>query len=268
MMAVVNMPHHILTKILDVIAALTGNWLQSQGARPLWIITKKQWYETMLICIPDILERREIEINHAAIESGVFLDGKKTAGTHAKRVKNNEQMDRTTDAAKKVKATVLAALKRSQTFQRATLPRTIRPPLISRYRAGMNYGLHVDNAMMGRGVKERSDVSVTVFLSDPGGYEGGELVMSSPFGRQEIKLPAGHAVVYPASTLHQVAPVTRGERLAAVTWVRSHVRDPARREILYDISRMRENLAKLHPDGEEADLAFKTHANLLRMWSE
>jgi PKHD-type hydroxylase len=222
----------------------------------------------MLICIPDILDRTEIETIRAAIGSGVFLDGHKTAGPRAKRVKNNEQMDQTTDAAKEVKARVLAALKRSQTFHRVTLPRTVRPPLISRYRAGMNYGPHVDDAMMGRRVKERSDISVTVFLSDPGDYEGGELVMNSPFGRQEIKLPAGHAVVYPASTLHQVAPVTRGERLAAVTWVRSQVRDPARREILYDICRMREKLAKLHPDDEEADLAFKTHANLLRMWSE
>ncbi len=92
--------------------------------------------------------------------------------------------------------------------------------------------------------------------------------MDSPFGDQEIKLPAGAAVVYPASTLHRVAPVTRGERLAAVTWVQSHVRDPAKREILYDLHRMREKLAKLHPDEEEADLAFKTYANLLRMWSD
>ncbi len=177
-------------------------------------------------------------------------------------------MDRTTAAAKEVKAAVLAALKRNQTFQRAALPRTIRPPLISRYQAGMSYGLHVDDAMMGSRVKERSDISVTVFLSDPGDYEGGDLVMNSPFGAQEIKLPAGHAVVYPSSTLHKVAPVTRGERLAAVIWVQSQVRDPARREILYDVYRMRETLARIDPESEEADLAFKTSANLLRMWSE
>ncbi len=177
-------------------------------------------------------------------------------------------MDRTTAAAKAVKAAVLAGLKRNKTFQRVALPRTVRPPLISRYRVGMNYGLHVDHAMMGRPVKEHNDIAVTVFLNDPGDYDGGALVMSSPFGEQEIKLPYGHAVVYPSSTLHRVAPVTRGERLAAVTWVQSHVRDPARREILYDLSRMRETLAKLDPDGEAADLAFKARANLLRMWSE
>ncbi len=222
----------------------------------------------MLTCIADVLEWPEIKKIRAAIESGEFLDGKKTAGYRARRVKHNQQMDRTTDAAKEIKAAVLAALKRNQTFQRVTLPRTIRPPLISRYQVGMNYGLHVDDAMMGSRVKERSDISVTVFLSDPGDYEGGELVMNSPFGEQQIKLPTGHAVVYPSSTLHQVAPVTRGERLAAVTWVQSHVRDPARREILYDVYRMREKLAKIDPEGEEADLAFRTHANLLRMWSE
>ncbi len=222
----------------------------------------------MLTCIPDVLEGPEIKKIRTAIESGPFLDGKKTAGYRARRVKNNQQMDRTTDAAKEVKAAVVAALKRNKTFQRVALPRTIRPPLISRYRVGMNYGLHVDDAMMGSTVKERNDIAVTVFLNDPGDYEGGALIMSSPFGEQEIKLPAGHAVVYPSSTLHRVAPVTRGERLAAVTWVQSHVRDPARREILYDVYRMRETLAKLDPDGEAADLAFKTHANLLRMWSE
>jgi PKHD-type hydroxylase len=222
----------------------------------------------VLTCIPDVLAWPEIKKIRAAIETGVFLDGKKTAGYRAKRVKHNQQMDRTTDAAKEVKATVLAALKSNKTFQRVALPRTIRPPLISRYQVGMTYGLHVDDAMMGSKVKERSDISVTVFLSDPGDYEGGELLMNSPYGAQEIKLPAGCAVVYPSSTLHQVAPVTRGERLAAVTWVQSHVRDPARREILYDLYRMREKLAKLHPDEEETDLAFRTHANLLRMWSE
>ncbi len=222
----------------------------------------------MLTCIPDVLEWSEIKKIRTAIEAGQFQDGKKTAGYRAKRVKHNLQMDRTTAAAKEVKAMVVTALQRNKTFQRVVLPKTIRPPLISCYREDMNYGPHVDDAMMGRGIKERSDVSVTLYLSDPGDYDGGETVMSSPYGEQEIKLPAGAAVVYPSSTLHRVAPVTRGERLAAVTWVQSYVRDPAKREILYDVYRMREMLAKLHPDEEEADLAFKTHANLLRLWSE
>jgi PKHD-type hydroxylase len=222
----------------------------------------------MLTCIPDILDWTEIKKIRAAIAEGEFEDGKKTAGYRAKRVKHNLQMDRNSEAAKAVKAIILTGLRRNPTFQRVALPKTIRPPLISRYQEGMNYGLHVDDAMMGGSPKERTDISVTVFLSDPGDYDGGETVMNSPFGEQEIKLPAGAAVVYPSSTLHRVAPVTRGERLAAVTWLQSYVRDPAKREILHDIYQMREALAKLHPDDEEADLAFKTYANLLRMWSE
>ncbi len=222
----------------------------------------------MLTCIPDILDWTEIKKIRAAVAESEFQDGKKTAGYRAKRVKHNLQMDRSSEAAKAVKAIILTGLRRNPTFQRVALPKTIRPPLISRYREGMNYGLHVDDAMMGGSPKERTDISVTVFLSDPGDYDGGETVMNSPFGEQEIKLPAGAAVVYPSSTLHRVAPVTRGERLAAVTWLQSYVRDPAKREILHDIYQMREKLAKLHPDEEEADLAFKTYANLLRMWSE
>ena len=222
----------------------------------------------MLTCIPDILDWTEIKKIRAAITESEFEDGKKTAGYRAKRVKHNLQMDRSSEAAKAVKAIILTGLRRNPTFQRVALPKTIRPPLISRYREGMNYGLHVDDAMMGGSPKERTDISVTVFLSDPGDYDGGETVMNSPFGEQEIKLPAGAAVVYPSSTLHRVAPVTRGERLAAVTWLQSYVRDPAKREILHDIYQMREKLAKLHPDDDEADLAFKTYANLLRMWSE
>ncbi len=163
---------------------------------------------------------------------------------------------------------MLAALKRSQTFQRATLPRTIRPPLISRYRAGMNYGLHVDNAMMGRGVKERSDISVTVFLSDPGDYDGGELVIDEVHEAREIKLPAGAAVVYPSGCLHRVAPVARGARLAAVTWVESHVRDPMRREVLHDLDLVRRRLMKDAVDWDETDLAYKVYANLLRLWAD
>jgi PKHD-type hydroxylase len=121
---------------------------------------------------------------------------------------------------------------------------------------------------MGGTARARSDISLTVFLNDPADYDGGELIMASPFGDQEFKLPAGTAVVYPSSTLHQVAPVTRGERLAAVTWAQSYVRDSSQREMLYDVFQMREKMAELAPDSAETDLAFKTYSNLLRMWAE
>lgn len=222
----------------------------------------------MLMCIPDILNAAEVKKVRTAIADSAFSDGRRTAGYRAKRVKNNLQMDRSAPATKDIVNLILGGLRRSKTFQRAFLPKSVRPPMISRYEVGMDYGLHVDDAFMGTSSRARSDISLTVFLSDPGDYDGGELIMASPFGEQKIKLPAGAAVVYPSSTLHQVAPVTRGERLAAVTWAQSHVRDTAQRELLYDMFKMREKLAKLDPDGAETDLAFKTYSNLLRMWAD
>lgn len=222
----------------------------------------------MLMCIPDILEWAEVKKIRAAIAESPFSDGRHTAGYRAKRVKNNLQLDRSAPAAKDIVNLIRGGLWRSKIFQRAFLPKSIRPPLISRYQVGMNYGLHVDDAFMGRTARARSDISLTIFLSDPGDYDGGELIMASPFGEQEIKLPVGAAVVYPSSTLHQVAAVTRGERLAAVTWAQSCVRDTARREILYDVFQMREKMAELDPDSTETDLAFKTYSNLMRMWAD
>ena len=222
----------------------------------------------MLMCIPDILKSAEVKKIRSAIADSTFSDGRRTAGYRAKRVKNNLQMDRSAPGTKDIVNLILGGLRRSKTFQRAFLPKSIRPPMISRYEVGMDYGLHVDDAFMGSSSRARSDISLTVFLSDPSDYGGGELIMASPFGEQKIKLPAGAAVVYPSSTLHQVAPVTRGERLAAVTWAQSHVRDTAQRELLYDLFKMREKLAKLDPDGAETDLAFKTYSNLLRMWAD
>ena len=220
------------------------------------------------MCIPDILDWPTLKKIRAAINEIGFDDGRRTAGRDAKRVKHNLELKTGSEKANEIQVTVIKALQRNMTFRQAARPFYTHPPLISRYQEGMDYGLHVDDAMMGGNPKERTDISVTVFLSDPADYDGGETVMHSPFGEQEVKLPAGAAVVYPSSTLHRVAPVTRGERLAAVTWVQSYVRDPAKREILHDVYQMREKLAKLHPDDEEADLAFKTYANLLRMWSE
>ena len=222
----------------------------------------------MLVCIPAVLDWSELKKVRAAIAEGSFEDGRRTAGRRAKRVKNNLQLKKGDDRGREIRDIVLAALRRNPTFRRVAIPRTIRPPLISRYQEGMSYGLHVDDALMGATRKERSDLSVTVALSDPGEYDGGELVIHGALGEQEVKLPAGTAVVYPSCCLHRVAPVTRGERLAAVTWVQSYVRETAKREVLHDLELIREKLSAAAPDTEEADLAAKTYANLLRMWSE
>ena len=223
----------------------------------------------MLMCIPDILDWPTLKKIRAEIEESEFEDGRRTAGRYARRVKHNLQLKRESEQAKRIKATIVRALRRNPTFNRVTIPRSIRPPLISCYREGMNYGPHVDDALMGRAAdKARSDVSVTVALNSPEDYDGGELVIHGSFGEQEVKLPAGSAVIYPSSAVHRVAPVSRGERLAAVTWVQSYVRDPEMREILYDLYQVREMLAKADPEGEETALAGKTYTNLLRMWSE
>ena len=222
----------------------------------------------MLATIDSVLDRPALKTIREALIDGQFIDGQKTAGFRAKRVKHNEQLSPKDDSRKQIDKMVVDALRRSAEFQRVALPKSIQRPLFSRYSTGMNYGMHVDDALMGSGTKLRSDLSVTVFLSSPDDYEGGELEMASPFGPQEVKLPAGSAVVYPSSTLHRVKPVTEGERLAAVTWVQSYIADPARREILYDIDKIRRRLGSVDPDGEETDLAFKAYANLLRMWSD
>jgi len=222
----------------------------------------------MLATIDNVLDWPTLKALRVALAEGSFVDGQTTAGFRAKRVKHNEQLSPKGGNRKGLDKTVLDALRRHKEFQRVALPKAIQRPLFSRYSVGMNYGLHVDDAVMGRVRKLRSDLSVTVFLSNPDDYEGGELEMSSPYGAQEVKLPAGSAVVYPSSTLHRVKPVTGGERLAAVTWVQSFVADPARREVLYDIDKVRRRLGELDPDGDVTDLAFKTYANLTRMWSD
>ncbi|WP_169567196.1 Fe2+-dependent dioxygenase [Sneathiella limimaris] len=222
----------------------------------------------MLDIFTDILDRTDLKHIHSLIEQDSFVDGRKTAGFRAKQVKKNEQMDSGSDAKKELNKLVIDRLMASTEFQRFAFPKKIRPPLISRYNPGMEYGYHVDDALMGKNPKTRTDISVTVFLNNPDDYEGGELEMDSPFGPQTIKLPAGCAVAYPSLTLHRVAPVTKGERLVAVTWLESYIRDPHKREILRDLDLVRRALHKSKKDAPETDLAFKSYANLQRMWSE
>lgn len=222
----------------------------------------------MLRCIPRLLDRDELEKIRRVVDAGSFGDGKATAGYRAKRVKHNLQLEKTPADAKFLSEAILGALKSSAEFNAAAVPKRIRPPLISRYEPGMEYGDHVDDAIMDKANPFRSDVSVTVFLNDPTEYDGGELTIVGSFGDQGCKLPAGDAVVYPSSSLHRVAPVTRGHRLAAVTWVQSLVRDPAKREILYDLNRIRLTMSRALADAPETDLAHRAYSNLLRRWAE
>ena len=219
----------------------------------------------MLLTIGDVLDLTELREIRREAEAAAFRDGRMTAGYRAKAVKKNEQV---APGQGEIGDKVRKALQRNPEFKRAAFPRKVRLPIISRYQPGMEYGTHVDDALMGPASDCRSDISVTVFLSDPGDYEGGELEIENAFGPQQVKLPAGAAVLYPSSSLHRVRPVETGERLAAVTWVQSQVRDPQKRELLYELGQVRSYLHKEAKEAHATDLAFKTYANLLRLWAE
>jgi PKHD-type hydroxylase len=198
-----------------------------------------------------------------------FVDGKLSAGQVAKRVKHNQEVDRRARELEQLNNLVMGKLVQHPVYRSGALPLRVAAPYYARYTPGMQYGDHVDDPIMGAdGTLYRSDVSITVFVNDPADYDGGELVMQTPFGEQRVKLPAGDAVMYPSSSLHRVAEVTRGERLVAVTWLQSLVRDPARRELLHELNAVRERMLASAAESEDAKLINKTYVNLVRMWGD
>lgn len=223
----------------------------------------------MIVSIEELLTKEEVSHFRELIESGKFVDGKLTAGFRAKRVKNNEQISWDDEVAGKIQNGVLDAIKSNRKIRSACHPKRISTPLISKSTEGKGYGFHVDDAQIGAvGNKNRSDVSMTVFLSDPDEYEGGELEIITPYGSLAFKLPAGHAITYPSKFLHQVRTVTSGQRLVAVCWMESHIRNEQDREILLELDQVNRKLHELAPDAPETDLAFKVYANLTRRWVE
>lgn len=224
----------------------------------------------MITCIPNVLDRQGLEKVKAMIARMPFVDGGTTAKGRAKDRKQNEQIRKDPAlGAQELDRFLIEALHASEAFQVAAFPRHVLPPTISRYRPGMQYGLHADNAFVG-GIhsRMRSDLSVTIFLNDPESYDGGELIIAAGAGQEEVKLMAGEAVVYPSSSLHRVSPVTRGERLAAITWVQSYVRGTEQRELLADLRTMSKRLNEIDADSHAADVGVKAYYNLLRMWSD
>lgn len=222
----------------------------------------------MILCIADVIAPPELKAIRAVLDEAAFIDGRTTAGWHAREVKRNEQVDTGSKIAREAGEHIRAALEANDVFRAGVLPHTIRPFLFSRYGESMSYGPHVDDAVMGRTERVRSDVSVTVFLNDPADYDGGELVIESSGGEQTYKLPAGHAIAYPSTTLHRVEGITRGTRLVAVTWVQSLVRSAEDREILFDLDLARRATFQQHGKTHEFDLIAKSYANLLRKWSD
>ena len=222
----------------------------------------------MILTIENVLTAEELNVITSKLEDAEFVDGKLTAGWFAKKVKNNTQLSGNAEANQQLRTIAIKALKRNRLFQAAVKPKIIRPILFSCYQAGMYYGSHTDNAIMGGEKPIRSDVSFTLFLNSPSSYKGGELVIDTSLGEQAFKLEAGSAIVYPSTTLHRVEKVETGKRLAAVSWVQSFVREPSEREILFDLDTAKQIMFQKYGKTAEFDLITKSYANLLRKWAE
>lgn len=218
----------------------------------------------MIFQIDELLSPEELGHIESQLEDAEFIDGKLTAGWHAKQVKNNTQLSSKSSRTEPLTQQLKLALAKNPLFQAAAYPKVIHTIRVSRYETGMSYGSHVDNALMGGNF--RSDVSFTIFLNGPEKYDGGELCIELSDGDRNIKLPAGSAVVYPSSTLHQVKVVTSGIRLVAVGWAESHIRDAAKRELLFDLDTAKRSLFHKSGKSDEFDLIAKSHSNLLRQW--
>jgi len=199
-----------------------------------------------------------------ASDDALFVDGRSTAGWYARQHKNNLQARPGASVATTLKQ-IRTAVLGHELIQAATRPKNIIRLLLSRYDEGMYYGNHVDDALMDG---QRTDVSFTVFVSEPDSYDGGELVLDEPSAERPFKLAAGSMLLYPANTLHQVMPVTRGRRLVLVGWIRSLIRDPGQRELLFDLERSIAQLRNAPDQAEPLALLLKTRSNLLRLWAE
>lgn len=223
----------------------------------------------MLLHLKNVLTPDQIQGTRDMLAKVRFVDGKASAGMAASRVKNNQEADRQAQEIGNLDNLVMGSLVRHPVYRTGALALKVATPFYARYAPGMRYGDHVDDPVMGgEDSLYRTDIAITIFLNDPASYDGGELIVNATFGEQKIKLPAGDAVMYPASSRHRVAEVTRGERLVVVTWVQSLVRDPTRRELLYELNQVRERLLREAPEAEDTTRINMVYVNLVRMWSE
>jgi len=225
----------------------------------------------MLLKIPNVLDAAQVARFRARLDAAKWVHGNVTSGHQSARAKVNEQLPEASVEARELGEEILAALARNPVFFSAALPRQVFPPLFNRYTGGMNFGNHVDGAMRVHahtGRRIRTDISATLFLAAPESYDGGELLVEDTFGVHPVKLPAGDLVIYPATSLHRVTPVTRGTRVASFFWIESMVRDDAQRTLLFDVDMAIVRLAQ--QGAEEKSLVTLTGAyhNLLRMWGD
>jgi PKHD-type hydroxylase len=229
------------------------------------IITPKVRGDVMQIVIGNVLSAAEVKTVAAALKRARFIDGRETAGFAARTVKNNRQAEGSDRSLETIRKLIATRILGNEVFRLAVRPKALSALLFSRYEKSMHYGSHVDDALIDG---MRIDVSFTLFLSDPKDYDGGELAIESASGEETFKLAAGSLVAYPSTTLHRVANVTRGARLAAAGWARSFIRDTAQRELLFDLDTARRQMFARDGKSAEFDLISKSFANLMRMWAE
>lgn len=226
----------------------------------------------MLIAIPDVLTSDELAQVRSTIDPADWIDGNATSGAQSALAKRNRQLAEDSPAARDAGALILDALGRSALFVAAALPLKVFPPLFNRYEGGEAFGAHLDTAVRihrGSDFRVRADLSATLFLDDPDSYDGGELVVEDTFGEHRVKLPAGHLVLYPASSIHRVEPVTRGARTAAFFWAQSMVRDDAARRLLFELDTAVQDVAATNGQGAPATIKLTgIYHNLLRRWAE
>jgi PKHD-type hydroxylase len=224
----------------------------------------------MLVHVEGILSPDQVAMARDKLAAAAWVDGRATAGEQSARVKQNLQVPEDSETTRELGDLVLGALGRNPTFVSAALPLRVFPPLFNRYDEGMGFGAHVDNAIRFAGpVRYRTDVSCTLFLTDPTDYDGGELIVEDAYGEHAVKLPAGDMILYPATSLHRVAPITRGSRWSSFFWAQSMVKSDEQRTLLYDLDTAIQKLSvKVGQGDPEVVTLTGTYHNLLRMWAE
>jgi PKHD-type hydroxylase len=229
----------------------------------------------MLITIPDVLNAEQVAQARKLLDEAEWVDGRVTAGHQSAKAKDNLQIPEGHPAARQVGGTILQALGKNLLFLAAALPQHVFPPLFNRYSGGQSFGTHVDNAIRqipGTPHRIRTDLSATLFFAAPEEYDGGELVVEDTYGVKSVKLPPGHLVLYPSTSLHHVKPVTRGTRLCSFFWIQSMVRDGTKRELLFDLDQAIQRLGRDLPDNKTVAQASVqltgVYHNLLRQWAE
>ena len=221
----------------------------------------------MLLAIKNVLSENQLKVIRTLLENGDFVDGKLSAGKEAEKVKNNTELSQQSPLHDQLNQMVMPSLLQNAEYQAFAFPLKIATPFYAKYTKGMTYGFHVDDPIMGpMHGRYRSDISTTIFLNDE--YEGGELAIKTAFGEQRVRLNAGDAIVYPSTSWHQVDEVTKGERLVAVIWAQSMIKDPLKREMVYELGQARETLITERSDASETAHVSNVYANLVRRWSD